>query len=107
MVTLFFFQLPNYKARNNKMPKYSTIRISPTGHGKKRRWEYTIERDQYDRVTQPLRPHPLGFFHYHGISDEEAFIKLRESILARHKEEIKNLMESIKKLEELKFIDEA
>lgn len=85
------------------MAEYSTIRIFPEGTGKKRRWKYSIERHRYDRVTQPVVPHPLGFLHYHGISDEEAFQKLKEFLVDKHKKELKSLQQSLERLEEMTF----
>jgi hypothetical protein len=85
--------------------KYKTVTIKPEGHKNKakwvsRFWEIAGDREELTK----LEPHPMGFFHYpETMSDEEAFVSLKDKMIKAHRKEIDSLQKSLTKLILLKF----
>lgn len=82
--------------------KYKTIEIKPSYTT--REWQVFFREDDIDRRGGKTYPHPIGFYHFpETISLNKAFLKLKECMVKRHKDEIAKLEKSLKELEKVEL----
>ena len=75
--------------------KYFTIEIKPNRDG----WESSYHLDPIERVDTDSTPNGLGFYHCPESKGlYEGFVELKEYMIKRHEERIKQLQDSLVKL---------
>jgi hypothetical protein len=82
--------------------KYKTIKIKWGCFDKLPHIEIT--KEDLDRVKTKTKPHSLGFYNYsETLSDEEAFLELKNFMIKRQKKLLIDVEKEIKQLEELEL----
>lgn len=80
---------------------YNTISITPQDDGT---WKVSVHEVPEERDEKGPPPNAQGFYHYpRKMGEEEAFRKLRNLMVKRHREEIKDITESMESLQKLTF----
>jgi hypothetical protein len=82
--------------------KYDIVHIKPALGGKG--WETYIQIDDQDRESGKTSPNGLGFYYFpRKMGKRKGFQKLKNYLIKRHKNEIKQLQKSLVELKNLKY----